>query len=56
MRTQCTDGVDATVVLQKKGGLALGSNSVYSGWQFSLQLDNQSITTRTRMFNSSTDM
>jgi len=56
MRTQCTDGVHAIVVLQKKAGLVLGSNLVYSGWEFSLQLDNQSITTRNRMFISSTDM
>ena len=44
MRTQCTDRVRAIVVLQKKAGLVLGSNLVYSGWEFSLQLDNQSIT------------
>jgi len=44
MRTQCTDRVHAIVVLQKKAGLVLGSNLVYSGWEFSLQLDNQSIT------------
>jgi len=42
--------------LQKKAGLVLRSNLVYSGWEFSLQLDNQSITTRNRMFISSTDM
>ena len=36
------------VVLQKKAGLVLGSNLMYSGWEFSLQLDNQSITTRNR--------
>jgi len=47
IRTQCTDRVHAIVVLQKKAGLVLGSNLVYSsGWEFSLQLDNQSITTR----------
>ena len=51
MRTQCTDRLHAIVVLQKKAGLVLGSNLVYSGWDFfSLQLDNQSITTRNRMF------
>ena len=51
MRTQCTDIVHAIVVLQKKAGLVLGSNLVYSGWEFSLQRDKQSITTRNRMFN-----
>ena len=56
MRTQCTDRVHAIVVLQKNAGLVLGSNLVYSGWEFSLQLDNQSITTRNRMFTLSTDM
>ena len=40
MRTQCTDRVHAIVVLQKKAGIVLGSNLVYSGWEFSLQLDN----------------
>ena len=50
MRTQCTDRVHAIVVLQKKAGLVLGSNLVYSGWEFSLQLDNQSITTRNRAY------
>ena len=44
------------VVLQKKAGLVLGSNLVCRGWEFLLQLDNQSITTRNRMFISSTDM
>jgi len=44
MRRQCTDRVHAIVVLQKKAGLVLGSNLVYSKWEFSLQLDNQSIT------------
>jgi len=43
MRTQCTDRLHAIVVLQKKAGLVLGSNLVYSGWEFSLQLDSQSI-------------
>jgi len=38
--------VHVIVVLQKKVGLVLGSNLVYSGWEFSLQPDNQSITTR----------
>jgi len=42
MRTQCTDRVHAIVVLQKKAGLVSGSNLVYSGWEFSLQLDSQS--------------
>ena len=51
-----TDRVHAVVVLQKIAGLVLGSNLVYSGWEFSLQLDNQSITTINRMFISSTDM
>jgi len=45
MRTQCTDRVHAIVVIQKKAGLLLGSNLVYSGCEFSLQLDSQSITT-----------
>jgi len=48
MRTQCTDKVHAIVVSQKKAGLVLGSNLVYSGCEFSLQLDNQSITIRNR--------
>jgi len=55
MRTS-TERVHATVVLQKKAGLVLGSNLVYSGWEFTLQLDNQSITIRNRMFISLTDM
>ena len=55
MRTQCTDRVHAIVVLQKKAGLVLGSNLAYSGWEFLLQLDNQSVTTRNRMLISSTD-
>ena len=38
MRTQYTDRVHAIVVLQKKAGLVLGSNLVYSGWEFSLHL------------------
>jgi len=46
IRTQCTDRV--LVVLQKKAGLVLGSILVYSGWEFSLQLDNLSITSRNR--------
>jgi len=56
MRTRCTDRVHAIVVLQKKSRLVLGSNLVYSGWEFLLQLDNQSITTRKRMLISSSDM
>ena len=56
MRTQFTDRVRAVVVIQKKAGLVLGSILVYSGWEFSLQLDNQSVTTRNRTFISSTDM
>ena len=56
LRTQCTDRVHAIVVLQKKAELVFGLNLVYSGWEFSLQLDNQSITTRNRTFISSTDM
>jgi len=36
MRTQCTDRVHAIVILQKKAGLVLGSNLVYSRWEFSL--------------------
>ena len=56
MRTQFTDRVHAIVVLQKKAGLVLGSKLVYSGCEFSLQLDDGSITTRNRMFISSTDM
>ena len=43
MRTQCTDRIHAIVVLQKKA-------------VFSLQLGNQSITTRNRTFISSSDM
>ena len=38
MRTQCTDRVHAKVVLQKKAGLVLGSNLVYSGWESSSNL------------------
>jgi len=56
MQTQCTDRVHAIVVLKKKAGLVLGSNVVYNGWEFSVQLDNQSITTRNRVFISSTDV
>jgi len=55
MRTQCTDRVHAIVVLHKKAGLVLGLKLVYSGWEFLLQLDNQSITTRNRVFISSTN-
>ena len=36
MQAQCTDRVHAIVVLQKKAGPVLGSNLVYSGWEFSL--------------------
>ena len=39
MPTQCTDRVHAIVGAQKKAGLVLGSNLVYSGWEFLLQLD-----------------
>ena len=48
--TNKTGSSTECIVLQKKAGLVLGSNLVYSGWEFSLQLDNQSITTRNRMF------
>jgi len=51
----CTDRVHAIVVLQKKSRASIGLEFV-SGWEFSLQLDYQSITTRNRMFISSADM
>ena len=50
--SNANDRVHAIVVLQKKAGLVFGSNLVYSGWEFSLQFDNQSVTTRNRMFIS----
>ena len=37
---QCTDRVHAIVVLQNNAGRVLGSNLVYSEWEFLLQRDN----------------
>ena len=47
MLTQCTNRVLAIVILHKKAGLVdlLGSNLVYSGWEFSLQLEQYTVIT-----------